>query len=305
MGQYRYDGKVADRGEQLSARRARIADLYAREEQQYHVELAGLTKNADERKLDMQQRAEMAQGIALECIIDRDLQVKEKEHRFEEEMKAEHLYDRMWEQDRLKKIEREKQDEVRRTGIESECCDMIATQINELAQRRADAEVVKWQEGQAMKDQFKEQQQAASEDAQARAVDQLVERERVAVFNKDVSTQRSNLMQSELEQDVRMLNLVLAKEKAEDDRDRDERVAHIAECKAHADEVKKQMVKDADNEAELDRLRQDDAERQWRRREEQWAREKAARDHLMREVIMERKRQLEHKADKFVMDKGE
>jgi len=238
-------------------------------------------------------------------IIDRDLQVKEKEHRFEEEMKAEHLYDRMWEQDRLKKIEREKQDEVRRTGIESECCDMIATQINELAQRRADAEVVKWQEGQAMKDQFKEQQQAASEDAQARAVDQLVERERVAVFNKDVSTQRSNLMQSELEQDVRMLNLVLAKEKAEDDRDRDERVAHIAECKAHADEVKKQMVKDADNEAELDRLRQDDAERQWRKREEQWAREKAARDHLMREVIMERKRQLEHKADKFVMDKGE
>ena len=94
-------------------------------------------------------------------IIDRDLQVKEKEHRFEEEMKAEHLYDRMWEQDRLKKIEREKQDEVRRTGIESECCDMIATQINELAQRRADAEVVKWQEGQAMKDQFKEQQRAA------------------------------------------------------------------------------------------------------------------------------------------------
>jgi len=335
--QYRYDGKVADRGEQLSARRARIADLYAREEQQYHVELAGLTKNADERKLDMQQRAEklkanresnrkeqadaaelrrwrdgcdelraeMAQGIALECIIDRDLQVKEKEHRFEEEMKAEHLYDRMWEQDRLKKIEREKQDEVRRTGIESECCDMIATQINELAQRRADAEVVKWQEGQAMKDQFKEQQQAASEDAQVRAVDQLMERERVAVFNKDVSTQRSKLMQTELEEDVRMLNLVLAKEKAEDDRDRDERVAHIAECKAHAEEVKKQMVKDADNEAELDRLRQDDAERQWRKREEQWAREKAARDHLMREVIMERKRQLEHKADKFVMDKGE
>jgi len=335
--QYRYDGKIADRQEQLATRRARLADLYARDEQRFEIELAGLTKNADERKLDMQQRAEklkanreskrkeqadaaelrrwrdgcdelraeMAQGISLECIIDRDLQVKEKEYRFEEVMKAEHLYDKMWEQDRLKKIEREKTDENRRQGIERECCDMIATQINELAQRRADAEVVKWQEGQAMQNQFQDQQKAASDEAQQRALDQLKERERVAEFNQDVSSQRSTLMKNELDEDVRMLNLVLAKEKAEDDRDQEERIAHIAECKAHADEVKKQMVKDADNEAELDRLRQDDAERQWRKREEQWAREKAARDHLMREVIMERKRQLEFKADHFVMEKGE
>merc|ERR1711959_455959 len=59
------------------------------------------------------------------------------------------------------------------------------------------------------------------------------------------------------------------------------------------------------NEAELERLRQDDQERQWRKREEQWAREKAARDHLMREVILERKRQLEYKTDRFMQDKGE
>merc|ERR1719337_399494 len=65
------------------------------------------------------------------------------------------------------------------------------------------------------------------------------------------------------------------------------------------------MIKEASNEAELEKLRQDDQERQWRKREEQWAREKAARDHLMREVIEERKRQIGRKEDKFQMQKEE
>merc|ERR1712054_97528 len=56
-------------------------------------------------------------------------------------------------------------------------------------------------------------------------------------------------------------------------------------------------------EAELERLRQDDQERQWRKREEQWAREKAARDHLMREVIEERKRQIKRKEEVFTQNK--
>eukprot|EP00656_Telonema_subtile_P000475 TRINITY_DN10217_c0_g1_i2.p1 TRINITY_DN10217_c0_g1~~TRINITY_DN10217_c0_g1_i2.p1 ORF type:complete len:202 (-),score=81.51 TRINITY_DN10217_c0_g1_i2:218-823(-) len=64
-------------------------------------------------------------------------------------------------------------------------------------------------------------------------------------------------------------------------------------------------IKEASNEAELERLRQDDQEREFRKREEQWAREKAARDHLMREVIMERKRQLEFKSDAFLQEKSE
>jgi len=335
--QLKYDAKLGSRDEALASRRGRIAQLYAQEEKQWRQELAGLTKNADERKLDMQQRAEklktnreatrkeqakaaemrrwrdgcdelraeMAQGIVLECIIDRDLQAKEKEHRFEQDMKAERMYDKMWEQDRQKKIQRERNDEERRTLIEKECCDMIATQISEMAQKRADAEVLKWEEGEALKKQFKDQQIEAAQDARHRQIDQIKERERVASFNKQVAEERAEQMQLELQEDVKMLNLVLAKEKAEDERDRAERLEHIEECRKFGEEVKAQMAKDADNEAELDRLRQDDAERQWRKREEQWAREKAARDHLMREVILERKRQLERKADNFLQDKGE
>merc|ERR1712072_553763 len=106
-------------------------------------------------------------------------------------------------------------------------------------------------------------------------------------------------------EDIRMLNLVLAKEKAEDERDAAEKARQITEARAYAEEVKQQMIKEASNEAELERLRQDDQERQWRKREEQWAREKAARDHLMREVIEERKRQIGRKEDKFQLAKEE
>merc|ERR1711904_25659 len=125
--QYRFDNMRSQRDEDLQGRRARLAEMIAREDQIYEAELASLTKTADERKRDMQQRAEalkanreekrkaqadaallrrwrdgadelraeVQQGITLECMIDRDLQIKEKEHKMMMEMKAEEMYDRM------------------------------------------------------------------------------------------------------------------------------------------------------------------------------------------------------------------
>jgi len=215
------------------------------------------------------------------------------------------MYDRMWEQDRQKKIGREISDEERRQAIQKECADLIAVQIDELAQRRADAEMVKWQEGETMRRQCEQQQLSAAKQGRERMVRQLAEREKVASFNAQVSEERSSLMQLELEDDLKLLNTVLSKEKAEDERDKAELQEHKSEMKAYGEQVKQMMVKEASNEAELEKLRQDDQERQWRKREEQWAREKAARDHLMCEVIEERKRQIGRKEDKFVMAKEE
>lgn len=335
--QYRYDNLKYQRDRDLQSRRARLAELVAQEDQIYETELASLTKTADERKRDMQQRAEalkanreekrkaqadaallrrwrdgadelraeVQQGITLECMIDRDLQIKEKEHKMLMEMKAEEMYDRMWEQDRQKKIQREISDEERRQAIQKECADMIAVQIDELAQRRADAEMVKWQEGETMRRQCEQQQLQAAKQGRERMVRQLAEREKVAAFNSQVAEERSKLMQLELEEDVKLLNTVLAKEKAEDERDKAEAEQHKKEMKEYGEQVKLMMIKEASNEAELEKLRQDDQERQWRKREEQWAREKAARDHLMCEVIEERKRQISRKEDKFQMQKEE
>merc|ERR1711871_1344750 len=192
--QYRYDNMRYNRDQDLQGRRSRLAELIAQEDQIYETELASLTKTADERKRDMQQRAEalkanreekrkaqadaallrrwrdgadelraeVQQGITLECMIDRDLQIKEKEHKMMMEMKAEEMYDRMWEQDRQKKIGRE---------------------VKDLAQRRADAEMVKWQEGETMRKQCEQQQLQAAKMNRERMVRQLAEREKVASFN--------------------------------------------------------------------------------------------------------------------------
>jgi len=335
--QYRYDNLKFQRGADLQNRRRRLAETIAEEDRMFETELASLTKTADERKRDMQTRAEalkknrndkrqaqadaallrrwrdgadelraeVQQGITLECMIDRDLQIKEKEHKMLSEMRAEEMYDRMWEQDRHKKIDREISDEKRRQAIQKECADLIAVQIDELAQRRADAEMVKWQEGETMRRQCEQQQLQAAKLNRERMVRQLAEREKVASFNSQVAEERSSLMQLELEDDLKLLNTVLSKEKSEDERDAAEADAHKNEMKAHGAAVKAMMIKEASNEAELDKLRADDQEREWRKREEQWAREAAARDHLMCEVIEERKRQIARKEVKFQMSKEE
>jgi len=156
-----------------------------------------------------------------------------------------------------------------------------------------------------MRVQMEQQQLQAAKQGRERMVRQLAEREKVSAFNTQVAEERSKLMQLELEEDLRLLNTVLAKEKAEDEREKAEHEAHKAEMKEYGEQVKQMMIKEASNEAELEKLRQDDQERQWRKREEQWAREKAARDHLMREVIEERKRQIGRKEDKFQLAKEE
>lgn len=156
-----------------------------------------------------------------------------------------------------------------------------------------------------MRRQFEQQQLQAAKQGRERMVRQLAEREKVAAFNSQVSEERSKLMQLELEEDLKLLNTVLSKEKAEDEREMAESQAHKLEMKEYGEQVKQMMIKEASNEAELEKLRQDDQERQWRKREEQWAREKAARDHLMQEVIEERKRQIGRKEEKFEMQKEE
>merc|ERR1712054_195558 len=223
--QYRFDNMKYQRDRDLQGRKGRLAELVAREDQIYESELASLTKTADERKRDMQQRAEalkanreekrkaqsdaallrrwrdsadelraeVQQGITLECMIDRDLQIKEKEHKMLMEMKAEEMYDRMWEQDRQKKIAREITDEERRQAIQKECADMIAVQIDELGQRRADAEMVKWQEGETMRLQMEQQQLQAAKEGRERMIRQLAEREKVSAFNAKVGEERSKL----------------------------------------------------------------------------------------------------------------
>merc|ERR1712054_477599 len=268
--QYRFDNMRSQREGDLQGRRARLAEMLAEEDQIHEAELASLSKTADERKRDMQQRAEalkanreekrkaqsdaallrrwrdgadelraeVQQGITLECMIDRDLQIKEKEHKMLMEMKAEEMYDHMWEQDRQKKISREITDEERRQAIQKECADMVSVQIDELAQRRADAEMVKWQEGETMRLQMEQQQLQAAKEGRERMIRQLAEREKVSAFNAKVGEERSKLMQLELEEDLRLLNTVLAKEKAEDEREMAESQAHKLEMKEYGEQVK-------------------------------------------------------------------
>merc|ERR1711871_1311243 len=130
--QYRYDNLKHQSERDLQGHRARLAELIAQEDQIYETELASLTKTADERKRDMQTRAEalkknrndkrkaqaeaallrrwrdgadelraeVQQGITLECMIDRDLQIKEKKKK---KKKKKRLFSLFWEKKKKKK----------------------------------------------------------------------------------------------------------------------------------------------------------------------------------------------------------
>ncbi len=55
--------------------------------------------------------------------------------------------------------------------------------------------MVKWQEGETMRRQYEQQQLNEAKQTRERMVRQLVEREKVAVFNQSIAEQRASLMQ--------------------------------------------------------------------------------------------------------------
>ncbi|NXC85620.1 TCHP protein, partial [Cercotrichas coryphoeus] len=108
---------------------------------------------------------------------------------------------------------------------------------------------------------------------------------------------RAQQIQEELETDRQILSALLEKED-EDQRwqisRRERAVADVAWMKRVIEE---QLQLEREREAELEIIFREEAKKIWEKREEEWEREKVARDRLMSEVLAGRQRQIQEKME--------
>ncbi|KAK2522869.1 Tchp [Columba guinea] len=108
---------------------------------------------------------------------------------------------------------------------------------------------------------------------------------------------RAQQIQEELETDRQILLAILEKEGEDQRRESARREQAVADVAWMKRVIEEQLQLEKEREAELQMIFREEAKKVWEKREEEWEREKKARDRLMSEVLAVRQRQIQEKME--------
>ncbi|KAL9834271.1 trichoplein keratin filament-binding protein isoform 2-T2 [Geothlypis trichas] len=108
---------------------------------------------------------------------------------------------------------------------------------------------------------------------------------------------RAQQVQEELETDRQILSALLEKEEEDQSWPSAQRGLAVADAAWMKKVIEEQLQLEKEREAELETIFREEAKKIWEKREEEWEREKVARDRLMSEVLAGRQRQLQEKME--------
>ncbi|NWI26614.1 TCHP protein, partial [Sula dactylatra] len=194
-------------------------------------------------------------------------------------------------------LERMRQEEEKRQLEEKEQAETLLQQIEELKLQETKATKLKKEQENLLKQQWElgnleEERKQMEEHRKKKELGRFLRHQCNAQLKR-----RAQQIQEELEIDRQIL-LALLKKEDEDQRRQSARqertVADVAWMKRVIEE---QLQLEKEREAELQTIFIEEAKKMWEKREEEWEREKKARDRLMNEVLAGRQRQIQEKME--------
>uniref|UniRef100_A0A8C9MSW2 Trichoplein keratin filament-binding protein n=1 Tax=Serinus canaria TaxID=9135 RepID=A0A8C9MSW2_SERCA len=108
---------------------------------------------------------------------------------------------------------------------------------------------------------------------------------------------RAQQVQEELEIDRQILSALLEKEEEDQSQQSARRGRAVADVAWMKKVIEEQLQLEKEREAELETIFREEAKKIWEKREEEWEREKVARDRLMSEVLAGRQHQIQEKME--------
>ncbi|KAI9101367.1 tumor suppressor, Mitostatin-domain-containing protein [Phlyctochytrium arcticum] len=287
------ESKVVTRESRIEAMRARMNELKEKRE----VE----RKKVVEDKLLQQWRNECDELRAIESQLlekevasARDEQLIELREKRVLAVQEKQYYDQLWEQDRQRKIEREENDRARRKAMNEETTATLHEQIYMLKQQAKEEQRLKEEEAALMR-QENELRILEEERAHARKIaDQRVVRLELDAFNKSKIQQRQRAIQESLDMDMKIVNAFFRMDEQEKENKSRRKEELRKEVLLYMEHLREQKRIEKEREAEIERLYADESEKLWQQRSEKWQKEQRARDRLMQEVLAGRQEQLQH-----------
>lgn len=224
-------------------------------------------------------------------------QIEEAKQQAEEERRHKEELERKMEEERLAAIERDRQKEEEKLMAEKELRDHLKQQMLELKHREGEAEELKYQQEILLREQWEMEHLEAERQKKEEQRKRMDLGRALLHQHKAQMMRKSRRIQEELEQDRQLLEDMIHKEKEEITLQTARREKARADAQWMKQVIEDQLRLEKAREAELDTLFQDEAARQWQKRESEWERERQARQRLMDEVLEGRQEQINEKLE--------
>ncbi|KAM9329899.1 trichoplein keratin filament-binding protein [Gastrophryne carolinensis] len=220
---------------------------------------------------------------------------KNKERLEEEEEKL--RFENQYEFARREAIENMRREEERRRQAEKEQAEFLRQQMEELKLQELEAKKLKKEQEDLLKQQWEveslqEERKKIEEKQKKTELGHFLSRQYTAQMKR-----RAQMVQEELEMDMKILSALISKE-GEEDRLRSARREQAAADAAWMKRViEEQLHLERQREAEIDTLFREEARLVWEKREAEWERERNARNRLMKEVLAGRQIQIQERIE--------
>ncbi|KAI8919135.1 tumor suppressor, Mitostatin-domain-containing protein [Powellomyces hirtus] len=281
------------RESRVEAMRARVNELKAKRELERQAVVEEKLLQRWRNECD-ELRGVESKILETEVADARAGQLIEHQHKVELAAQEKRYFDHLWEQDRLRKIEREDADRERRQALNAATAATLKEQLYMLKMKAQEEERLKQEEAALMRQDL-ELQKIAEERAHAQKLaSQRLIRLDLDSFNKAKVQARQREVQDALELDLKVVNAFFRMDEQEKETKSRRKEELKREMKMYMDHLREQQAIEKERAREIDRLYVEESKKLWQGRADKWQREQRARERLMQEVIAGRKEQLEH-----------
>ena len=319
----------------LDERRKKLSKLLNNEENQYHLEII----NGQETREDVLHRMENelkllkskrlsdkedniqkslkkrfndsvdelrkndSQAFAVECYLEQENQMLDKMKRREKEKNEEMLYVKLNEFENLKKLAKEKDDAKENEQKMKNIYDYQQWQRdqNEIAQKKKND--INALENQRLKEQWKRDNDADLENEQKRKLMNMQVYKHIEEFNKKEEEERRRKQEIEKMEDKKLVDSILEKEKALDNIDKLEKQKKIKESQENRKYLEYVMNRKKEEELWMDKIAQDEADRAYKKEQDEWLKQDNKRIQLLKDVYKGREDALLYKKKKMEEEK--
>ena len=233
-----------------------------------------------------------SEAFAVECYLEQENQMLDKLKRREKEKKEEMFYVKLNEFEIEKKKEKEKEEENVKKNKLKNIYDYQQWQREQNEKALKHANEIKDLEKQRLKEQWKRDEMKEKENEEKRKLINKQVYIDIEKFNQKEDEERKKKIEFEKMKDKELIESILAREKALDLIDKKEKEKKVKEFEQNKKYLEYVMNQKKEAEIWMDKIAQEDADRAYKKEQEEWMRDDAKRIELLKDVYKGREQAL-------------
>ena len=245
-----------------------------------------------------------SQAFAFECYLEQENQMLEKMKRREKEKKEEMFYVKLNEFDNMKKIENEKKDEAKQKEKIKNIYDYQQWQRDQRNQELKHNLEINEREKERLKEQWRRDKEAEDQNERNRREMNIQVYKDIEFFNKKEEEDRRQKLNFEKMKDKELIDSIVAKEKALDLIDKQEKERKVKEFYENKKYLEYVINQKKEAELWMDKIAQEEADKDYKKQMEDWKKQEDKRIQLLKDVYKGREDAIKYKKQQLENEKN-